>query len=118
MLIPNEYDVKWIDSIAESLQEMKDKDSFEECFKFSVNLVRRCCDDKYTKTNFLAYLLFLRVKIGYGMDEKLLDECCELVEGIINFDQRRVTISGLHLSINRIHRFDLREKLDRWFRQV
>ena len=117
--LPPEIDVKWIDGIANSLDETAiwNTDSYDQCFQFSLEIIR-CRDlDSYTKVHVFLFLLLNRLKIGMGFDGKLFEECIELTKTIDNFDQKHILIGQLVRIANRANRFDLREKVYHMFRQ-
>lgn len=117
--LPNEIDVKWIDGIANSLDDIAvlQTDSYDQCFQLAMEIVR-CRDlDFYTKAHVFLFMSLNRLKIGMGFDEKLFDECIELTKKIVNFDKKHIVIGQLVRVANRAKRFDLREKVYRMFRQ-
>ena len=117
--LPNEIDVKWIDAFANSLDEAAiwNTDLYDQCFRFSLEIIRCRNLDSYTMANVFLFMLLNRLKIGMGFDEKLYEECIELTKEIDNFDQKHILIGQLVRIANRAKRFDLREKVYRKFRQ-
>lgn len=113
----NEIVEKWIDALAEILSEIaaKKPDSFEKCFQFATEIVRRSCTDPCAKANCLLFLLLMRQENGMGFDEELYDECRVIAQDIIDFDKRHDIIAGLTMSTNQAKRYDLRDKVYRRF---